>query len=205
MSCYHIWYKFNVPLLMFAKGVLNVFYALCRVKLKPYNKLSYFIVVLRFNRREFKRRFCRWSKRRIWRNPGWALRFFEGKKVSFSIWWKTLFHSGIPQLHWKRAITKRLPRLGWAGFGRTENVEPNEYEAWRNKCCHLRHFRASGRATVHLKPLKSAGKMHASAGNRAAGAKPATGMNDGTIYCVTLWSENMLVVFRFCVCFFTGS
>ena len=64
----------------------------------------------------------------------------------------------------------------------TVNVQPNDYEARRNKCCHLRHFRA----TVHLKPLKSAGKMHASAGNRAAGAKPATGMNDGTIYCVTL-------------------
>ena len=37
-----------------------------------------------------------------------------------------------------------------------------------------------------LKPLKNAGKMHASAGNRAAGAKLATGMNDATIYCVAL-------------------
>ena len=72
------------------------------------------------------------------------------------------------------------------GVGGTENVQPNDYEARRNKCCHLRHFRATGRATVHLKPLKSAGKMYASQGNRAAGAKPATGMNDGTIYCVTL-------------------
>ena len=78
-------------------------------------------------------------------------------------------------------------------------MQPNEHEARRNKCCHLRHFRATGRATLHLKQLVSAGKMYASAGNRAAGVKSATGMNDRTIciisiktmrhaqfYCVTL-------------------